>query len=311
MFENKLFDRAAVAARCPYDLLIARLEEAFRTAPTPPPRSILPFDEGETLLIMPAFGARYFGVKLVTAYDENIRRNLPNIQGVYCIFDRATGRPAAIADAAELTARRTAAVSALASKYMSRADSDVLCIAGAGNLAPYFIDAHCAVRPIKTVHVWGRDFERTAARAAEIAASRNVIVRAVKTIREGASQADIVTTLTSSRAPFLFSGDLKSGAHLDLVGAHNPQMGEADASCFQGARIIADTREGALAEAGDLIRAIAAGVIGVGSIAGDLPALLRNPSLGRAGPAERTIFKSVGVATSDLAAAELLMADAG
>ena len=262
-------------------------------------------DGGEaTLLLMPAWhdgGA--LGVKIVTVFPDNAGRLLPAVHGTYVLLDAATGVPVAVLDGTALTLRRTAAASALAASYLARPDSTVHLRVGTGALAPHLIAAHAAVRPVRQSLVWGRDPKKAAALAARLAAT-GIAAIPVADLGAAAATADIVTCATLAREPLIRGAWLKPGAHLDLVGGYTPEMREADDDAVVRARVYIDT-EAALQEAGDIVQPLRSGVLTRDGISGDLFALCRGEQHGRSDAAEITLFKSVGTALEDLAAARL------
>ena len=290
--------------------LIAALRAMFRDGCEAPPRhhhtvpAAAPEDTCGTLLVMPAWrpgGA--LGIKIVTVFPDNALRSLPSVQGTYILLDGATGTPRAVLDGTALTLRRTAAASALAADFLARPDSAVHLMVGTGALAPYLIAAHAAVRPIREVRVWGRDPQKAAALAARLVASGRPAVAAAD-LAEAAAGADIVTCATLARDPLIRGVWLRPGTHLDLVGGYTPQMREADDEAVRRACVFVDT-EAALREAGDIVQPLQSGALARHDIAGDLFALARGTCAGRRDAAEITLFKSVGTAVEDLAAAEL------
>jgi ornithine cyclodeaminase len=244
-------------------------------------------------------------VKLVTVFPGNRARGLASVSALYVLLDGATGHPVALLDGEALTLRRTAAASALASTYLSRADSSTLLVIGAGALAPYLAAAHCAVRPITRVLVWNRHADR-ADRLAHDLAGGKICAASVATIEEGLAQADIVTCATTAREPLVRGGDVRPGTHVDLVGAFTPDMRESDEALVARASVFVDTRAGALKEGGDLVHAIAAGVFAPERVRAELADLACGRHPGREQDDEVTLFKSVGTALEDLAAARLV-----
>jgi ornithine cyclodeaminase len=309
----RLFDSGQVAAALGDRRLVEALRAAFAAGSEAPARQITPVGgEGGLLAVMPAWRASFGAVKLATVFPANRARGLPTVQALVVLFDGRTGMPLAVADGTEITRRRTAAASALAADYLARPDARRLLMIGAGALAPHMIRAHCAVRPIAAVDVWARTPAKAAAVAAAAAAVlAGVHVRAVAEAEPAARAADIVSCATSARAPVLRGAWLKAGAHVDLVGSFSPDDREADDGVMRGARIFVDTREGALAEAGDLIQPLARGVIAPSDIAGELSDLCAGRIAGRETAAETTVFKSVGAALEDLVAAQLLLEPPG
>jgi ornithine cyclodeaminase/alanine dehydrogenase-like protein (mu-crystallin family) len=292
--------------------LIAALHDAFRAEIETPLRHhhAIPRHDGEAaLLLMPAWTQEkegsFLGTKTVTVFPGNLAKGLGSVAGTYLLMSGDTGEPLVTIDGHRLTLWRTAAASALAAKFLAREDASHLLLIGAGALAPYLARAHAAVRPIRKVSIWNR----SAKRAEEVAASlaREAFAVEVAADREQAArEADIVTCITLSQTPVLGGAWLKDGAHVDLVGAFRPNAREADDDAIRRARVYVDTRSGALQEAGDLVIPIAKGIFREADVRGDLFELCRGEAKGRGSAAEITLFKSVGTAIEDLAAAMLL-----
>ena len=250
---------------------------------------------------------RDLGVKVVNIVPGNDARGLPAVSAVYLLFSAATGRPLALLDGAELTARRTAAASALAAGFLARADAARLLVVGTGRLAPELAAAHASVRPVREVAVWGRSGGKAEDLAARLGRELGLEVRATADLEAAVRAADIVTTATTSLEPVVRGAWLKEGTHLDLVGGFTPAMREADDEAVRRARVWVDTLDGALAEAGDMVQPLRSGVLAREAVVGDLFGLCRGEMRpGRENPAEITVFKSVGTALEDLAAATMV-----
>jgi ornithine cyclodeaminase len=302
----RLIDAARTRAGLPMDRLIDALGRAFVAGAETPLRHRHALPGGASLLLMPAWQAGgSIGVKLVTVFPGNGALGLNAVSSTYLLCDAATGRHLAILDGNEITGRRTAAASALAGRYLARADASHLLIVGSGHVAGLLAQAWRVVRPVTRVTVWnvrrpGADRLAAALRAEGFdAAATDDLAAAVAT-------ADIVSCATLSHAPLVRGAWLRPGTHLDLVGAYLPAMREADDEAVRRARVFIDT-DAALAEAGDLIQPMQAGVIGRDAIAGSLFSLCRGEVTGRRDATEITLFKSVGSAIEDLAAATLVM----
>jgi ornithine cyclodeaminase len=262
---------------------------------------------------------QFFGIKTVTIFPDNRARGIQSLHSTYTLFDGKTGQPLALLDGDEITSRRTAAASALAASFLARPDASRLLLVGAGNIASLMPDAMAAVRPISQVRVWSRDGRSAAALAARLRAERPGLDAAAAAagadgLAAAVAAADIVSCATPATAPLVRGAWLRPGAHLDLVGGFSPAMREADAACFAAARVVVDTDE-ALAKAGDLLSAAAegafagpggAGAAGGAGLQGTLADLCAGRRPGRAKPEEITVFKSVGTALEDLAAAMLI-----
>jgi alanine dehydrogenase len=257
-----------------------------------------------TLLVMPAWQAgRALGIKIVTVFPDNTRRSLPAVHGTYLLLDAATGAPSALLDGTALTLRRTAAASALAAGFLARPDSAVHLMVGTGALAPHLVAAHAVARPIRQVRVWGRSPEKAAALARWLAEA-GFAAAPVADLEEAVAAADVITCATLAREPLIRGAWLRPGTHLDLVGGFTPDMREADDAAVARARVYVDT-DMALREAGDIVQPLLSGRLTRDRIVGDLFGLAGGICPGRGDPAEITLFKSVGTALEDLAAAQL------
>lgn len=304
-------DAEKIRALAPMPDLIESLRKAFRTEYVVPPRQVtaLSPETARLFVSMPAFDHEGAGmVKLATLFPENQDRGLPNIQAAIVVFS-TTGTPVALLDGTVVTHLRTGAASALASSYLSRPDSSALGIVGTGALAPTMAQAHCAARPIRRISVWGRRSDRASTTVAAIRSRVNaeVDVRACDSLEQVVKSADIVSCATSSASPLVHGKWLKPGAFVDLVGSFSPSTREADDDVVRRSRIFVDTFEGALSEAGDLLDPLARGIIDRSRIEGQLADLVRGLK-GRTHDDEIILFKSVGTAIEDLAAAQMIVA---
>lgn len=257
-------------------------------------------------LLMPAWVPnRYLGVKAVNVFPANARIGKPAVSGVYLLFSAQTGETLAILEGGELTARRTAAASALAARYIAREDASRLLIVGTGRLSRHLASAHASVRPITQVSVWGRNPDKARAVAEELCGG-GLCANAVVDLEAAVAWADIVSCATLSTSPLVRGAWLKPGTHLDLVGGFTPAMREADDDAIRRSQIFVDTRAGAMKEAGDIVVPLQTAVLSPREIQGDLFDLTRNDHPGRTSEEHITLFKSVGVAIEDLAAACLV-----
>lgn len=286
---------------------VAALEALFAQSCTVPERLHyqIPVDgqEDATLLLMPAWIAgRYSGVKLVNFYPSNSAKGLETIQGIYLLMDGATGAMLAQLDGAELTARRTVCASALASKYLSRKEAHHLLIVGSGRLARYLGFAHHAVRPLNRISIWARNRDK-GLEVAESYRAAGFDCGVVDDLQAGCTDADIISCATMATEPLISGSWLTPGTHLDLIGGFKPSMREADDEAVARSTLFVDTRAGVLAEAGDLLGPMERGVIGRDDIAAQLSELVSGRHPGRRESSEITLFKSVGTAIEDLAAA--------
>ena len=305
------FDRDATRQGLPLAPLVQALKRRFVQGCEVPPRHVhaLPTAGGEpagTVLIMPAWqpGGR-LGIKTVNVFAANAAQGLPALHATYTLFDAGTGVPLAQMDGGEITARRTVAASALAASFLARPDARRLLVVGAGRLARLVPAAMQAVLPaLQQVQVWNH----RAAGAEALALDwrhQGVSAEAVTDLEAAVRSADLISCVTLSGAALVRGAWLREGTHLDLVGSFTPAMREADGACLQRARVWVDTAE-ALAKSGDILQAVAEGAFDPASTVGTLAELCRGHCGGRASPHEITLFKSVGTALEDLAAAELV-----
>ena len=302
-------DANAVADALPYRALVEALREAFAGDIDVPLRAHhdiqVPGGSDATLLLMPAWQrGQSIGVKIATVFPDNGTRALPAVFASYFLMNGETGQPEAVLDGTELTVRRTACASALASTYLSREDSKTLTMVGTGNLAPHLIRAHATVRPVEKVVIWGRRPEAAEALAKRLG-SEAFRATATSSLEEAVADADIISCATLSSEPLVMGDWLRPGQHLDLVGAFKPDMRETDDVALSKAELYVDTRAGALSEAGEVVQAVKSGAIDSGDIRGELSELCRDEIKGRTDEQAITVFKSVGTALEDLAAASL------
>lgn len=262
---------------------------------------------GGALAAMPAYlgDPRSLGVKAISVFAGNEGTVHDSHQGAVLLFDPDHGALVAIMDAGTITAVRTAAVSAVATRLLARPDAGDLAILGAGVQAHSHLDAMRAVRPVRRVRVWSR----TTARAEEFARrydASGFSVTAVATAHDAVEGADLVCTVTSSHEPVLMGDWLAPGAHLNVVGASIAAAREVDTTAILRSACFVDRRESALREAGDLVIPIRDGAVAESHIRAELGELLEGQREGRLTPQEITLFKSVGLAVEDLGAADIV-----
>jgi ornithine cyclodeaminase/alanine dehydrogenase-like protein (mu-crystallin family) len=308
----RVVSAAEIDSALDFPSLIEALRAAFRAEIETPLRhghTITRPDGDATLLLMPAWtkekDGAFLGTKTVTVFPGNLAKGLGSVAGTYLLMSGDTGEPLVTIDGHRLTLWRTAAASALAATYLARDNASHLLLAGAGALAPYIARAHAAVRPIKTVTIWNRSAPRAEALAKELSGEK-FSVAIERDLEAAVRAADIISCATLSTEPLVLGAWLKEGAHLDLVGGFRPTMREADDEAVRRARVYVDTRRGALKEAGDLVQPMERGIFRETDVQGDLCDLCRGTASGRGSAAEITLFKSVGTAIEDLAAAMLV-----
>jgi ornithine cyclodeaminase len=301
-----------VVSALDFTSLVEALRQMFRSGCEAPLRHHHTVKTGDggpdaTLLLMPAWQVgRHIGIKLVTVFPGNAALDMPSVMGAYLLLDGKSGEPKALLDGPALTVRRTAAASALAASYLARPDCERLLMVGTGALAPHLVEAHAAVRPIRNVLIWGRDKEK-AARLAQRLDRRSLKVAATEDLEGAVRGAHVISCATLAKEPLIRGAWLPLGVHVDLVGGFTPEMREADDEAVRRARVFVDTRAGACKEGGDIVQPLRSGVLREDDIAGDLFELSRGARAGRRFHDQITLFKSVGTALEDLAAAQLAL----
>lgn len=302
-------DANATAAPLGWPDLIAALRRAFAEGRVVPLRHTHRIDDpagpGGTLLLMPAWQpGRWLGLKTVGIFPGNGARGLPGLHSTYTLFDATTGVPMALLDGDVITSRRTAAAAALAASFLAREDAATLLVLGSGRVARLLAPAMRSVRPITRCLVWNHRGESAQALARQWC-DEGFDARAVTDLQAAVGVADIVSCATLATAALLRGQWLREGTHLDLIGSFTPQMRESDGACFARSRVFVDTEE-ALAKSGDVLGAIAEGAFDATRLQGTLAQLCRGDVEGRRNAREITLFKAVGNALEDLAAAELV-----
>jgi ornithine cyclodeaminase/alanine dehydrogenase-like protein (mu-crystallin family) len=271
----------------------------------------VPAHNGVTLF-MPAYLADddQMAVKIVSVFNDNPTSNLPLIHALVVVVDAATGIPRAAMDGTYLTALRTGAVSGAATDLLARADARTVAIFGAGAQGRTQLEAVCAVRPVEKARVFDIDARQAADYADEMSSRLALPVEPAESSTQALHQADIVCTATTSARPVFDDADLERGVHINAVGAYTPQMQELPAETVIRARVVVDHRASSLAEAGDLIIPINQGLIKEDHVYAELGEIAAGRKPGRTADDDVTLFKSVGVAVQDVAAAARVLAAA-
>jgi ornithine cyclodeaminase/alanine dehydrogenase-like protein (mu-crystallin family) len=309
-----VYDADAVRAALPMvrciDLMADVQRAISRGEITLPLRSHVPLDDHNGLLMMPGSlpSPAVFGAKLLSLFPDNGKQQKPVIQGYVLLFDGADGAPIALVEASSLTAIRTAAASGAATRALANADASVLALLGCGVQARSHLAAMRAVRPVREVRVWGPDAARAATFASDHAAD-GLTVTAARTVEEAVTGADLICAVSAARKPILAGAWLADGAHVNLVGAHTAETREADGAALARARVFTEITRFALAEAGDILLAIAEGAISENHIAGEIGAVLNGTLAGREHRDQITLYKSLGNTAQDLMAACHVIAD--
>lgn len=306
-----VIDAARTRASLAFDRLIPALRDAFTVGANVPLRHhhFIPQPNGgqATILIMPAWQQNYLGIKFVTIFPDNGKRNLPGLFSSYLLCDGETGQHLALIDGNEITSRRTVGVAALGASFLARENASKLLIAGTGRVASLAAHAFAVVRPIEAVAVWNirkEGAERLVASLRKDGFDAHVAPDLEAAVKE----ADIVSCATLATASIVKGAWLKPGTHLDLIGSFTPFMREADDDVFRVGRVYLDTID-ALKESGELLDPIRNGAFTPQDVRGTLAQLCRSERKGRTSDSEITVFKAVGNALPDIASASLVYRD--
>jgi len=306
-----LLSEKDVRAVLSMDDLIAAMETALDQFSAggvrQPLRNILDVGGGAFYGVMPAFVSKppALGTKLVTVYHSNAARGLPSHLATIVLLDPETGALLAIMDGRYITEARTAAVSAASARHLARQDARVLAVIGSGVQARSHLDALARVCAFDEIRVWGRDASRVTVLLNDAPTHARARLVAAGSVAAAVDQADVIALVTASREPVLRRESVRDGAHICAVGACRPDQREMESALVRDARVFVDSRAGALAEAGDLVIPINEGTIDAGHIAGELGDVFGGRIPGRQDASEITIFKSLGMAVEDVAAAHV------
>ncbi len=282
-----------------------------------PLRSRLSVPPHEALtLLMPAFvqspDSEALAVKIVSLFPQNPTRGLAYIQAAVLVLEPDTGRTLAMLEGSSLTAIRTGAAGGAAIDVLARKESKIVAIFGAGVQGRTQLEAACTVRKIETAWVYDSEPARATAFVAELSgkAPYPTDLRIAANPRQAAGAADIICSATTSLTPVYSDADLKPGVHITAVGSYTPEMQETPAETVKRARVVVDSRTASLAESGDLLQPIRAGMFAEDHIHADLGEVILGRKTGRQSAEEITYFKSVGVAVQDVVAAQLAVDNA-
>jgi ornithine cyclodeaminase len=269
-------------------------------------------EQNAVSLFMPAFlsDSKAMGVKIVTVFPKNIEKKLPTIFAIVIALDIETGRPMAVIEGSYLTALRTGAASGVATELLAREETQIAAVFGAGVQSRTQLEAVCAVRPIKKIWVFDIDKDRAEALVKEVKAGRFAIssdIYVADSPSQAVQEADVICTTTTSYEPVFNDADLKSGVHINGIGSFTPEMEEIPPETVTRSKVVVDSLQASLAEAGDLIIPLKKGLISKEDIHGEIGDVAAGKIPGRESDEELTFFKSVGVAIQDVAVAELVL----
>ena len=313
MADVLLIDQAAVKRFLPMKQCIDAMEGVFRRIAEQrvlmPLRTVIPLPEGRgAFAAMPAVlqDPDGMGIKVISVYPANHGTEYDSHQGAVLLFEPIHGSPVAMLDASSITAIRTAAASAVATRLLARANARTLALLGSGVQAVTHLEAMLAVRPIDRVKVWSRNAEHAAAFAKQEGKRFGVTIDVADSVASAVQGADIVCTVTSAREPVLFGKWLEPGMHINAVGASTRATRELDGAAVGRCRIYADRRESLVNEAGDYLMALAEGQVTEAAVVGEIGEVVVGSIPGRLDDNEITLFKSLGLAAEDVASAQLI-----
>ena len=305
----KIITAADVHAALSYPALIDALQEAYAGKYTMPPRQVFLLDETsgkhDAFAVLPSWNEQFIGVKAFT-YFPGAPAPYKSLYSQILLFEREHGQPLALVDGTTVTFWRTAGISGLATRLLARADASTMLLLGTGNLAPYMIRANASVRKLKKVMIWGRTEAKAQALAASMAGEYPHIQFSAITDREAAcGEADIIVAVTGSGEPVVLGDWVKPGTHTDFIGNHHATKRECDTALILKSRVYADSRVNAFKEAGEILVPISEGVFKREDVVAELSEMCAGTVPLRRSDDEITLFKSIGMAMSDLVGAGL------
>lgn len=309
----RIIEAEQVGQALNFPTLIDALEMGFQQEYGMPPRQVFQLvgpasSSHDGFALLPAWNDKVIGVKVFTYFPDNEAAGYPSLHSKILMFDRKHGVPLALVDGTSVTYWRTAAVSALASRHLSRPESTDLLLLGTGRLAAFLVAAHLSVRDLERIFLWGRDDAKVAALQARLQVTHpGVDFIGVRDLERQARAADIIVSATGAAEPLLHGAWLSPGCHVDLLGNHSPDRRECDSALIASSSVYVDSKDNVLREAGELLIPISEGVFHADAIAGELKDLCRGTATGRGDADQITLFKSVGTALSDLIAAQLVL----
>jgi len=304
---------AAIEALLPINDCVDVVAQAMQTISKgqvlAPLRTMMPLAPPNGMGVMPGAMLSHgrFGIKVVALYPGNGARGLPSHAGVVLLFDGETGGPVAVLEGDTLTAMRTAAASAVATRALARPDSAVLAVLGAGYQALWHVRALRGVMPLQRLQLWSRNRASAQRLVDTLALPASVLVTIADSAQAAVAGADVVCTVTASREPILHGDWLVPGQHVNLVGASVASAREADDVVVQRSRFFVDARDSAAVQAGEWIGALRAGAVGAGHLRGEIGEVLLGRIPGRIGAGDITVYKSLGHVAQDLATADALV----
>ncbi len=311
----KVISEEEVHAALSYPALVDALHEAYGGKFKMPPRQVFLLDDNDdnhdAFAVLPSWSEEFIGVKAFTYFPDNPGPEYKSLYSKILLFDRAHGEPLALVDGTSVTFWRTAGISGLATRLLARENSETLLLLGTGNLASYIIRANASVRPLKKVLIWGR----TPANAEKVAAQMideldGVDCAVVDNLESACGEADIIVSATGSHEPLVLGDWVGPGTHTDFIGNHHATKRECDTALVTKSKVYADSRVNAFKEAGEILVPISEGVFKEEDVVAELTEMCAGTATLRESDDEITLFKSIGMAMSDLVGAGLAYKEA-
>ncbi len=298
-----------VHAALSYPHLIDALQDAYSKEFTMPPRKVFLLDDQEdnhdAFALLPSWNGNIIGIKAFTYFPDNTEP-YKSLYSKILLFDRAHGEPLALVDGTSVTFWRTAGISGLATRLLAREDAKTLLLLGTGNLARYIIRANLSVRPLTRILVWGRTSSKANAVVADMAAQfPEVTFEVVENVETACGEADIVVSATGAHEPVVQGDWIRPGTHTDFIGNHHATKRECDTALVLKSKVYADSRDNCFREAGEILVPISEGVYQESDVVGQLTEMCAGTVPLRESADEITLFKSIGMALSDLVGAGL------
>ena len=305
--EPLFVNKEKISSLLPMEECIEVMEKMFRSLAAgeclQPLRNIMRLPDGSGVLgMMPGHAAKLdvMGIKVITVFHTNSESGLPSHQGIVILFDAKNGQPLMLFDALEITAIRTAAASAVATKLLSRENSSILAIIGSGEQAKRHIEAMLMVRNIKQINVWGRSEKNAKHLVNELSAEYNIPVHMKKNVQQAVEHADIICTVTASKEPVVLGDWIAAGTHINAVGSSTPFSRELDTTAIVRSKLFTDRYESLFNEAGDFLIPKKEGAITEEHVKAEIGEVLSGTKKGRENDEEITVFKSLGIAAEDI-----------
>ena len=305
--EPLFVNKEKIASLLPMSECISVMEKMFRSLAAgeclQPLRNIMRLPDGSGVLgMMPGHAAKLgvVGIKVISVFHANKEAGFPSHQGIVMLFDAKNGQPLMLFDALEITAIRTAAASAVATKLLSRKDSSTLAIIGSGEQAKRHIEAMLVVRNIKHINLWSRNENNAKHLLYELSAEYNIPIHIKKNVQQAVEHADIICTVTASKEPVVMGDWIAAGTHINAVGSSTAATRELDTTAIVRSKLFTDRYESLFNEAGDFLIPKKEGAVTDEHVKGEIGEVLSGTKKGRENDEEITVFKSLGIAAEDI-----------